>query len=446
VIISDTNPLKRTWPQNRLSDLVNHALVQNALSLSGVQIASYVVPLVTIPYLARVLGAAEWGLIAFTQSFGSFVTLVVEYGFSLSATREVSRYRNDREKLSSILAGVLGAKGLIAGASVAIAILVRSWIPIFREHPILLWAGMFWALSQAFSMMWFFQGLERMRIVATLDIAAKALATIAIFILVRNPDDSWLVLITQGCGFLLSFTIGLGLAYHKLPFRLPRWGSSCDALRMGWVMFLSRGSASLYAVGNAFILGLFVSPQLVGYYAGAEKISRAFLGLFAPISQTLYPRQSHLVLHDRVRAVQLARIGVIIMGAGGSTIGAAVCAFSPLIVRIILGNGFLPAVPVLQVLSLLVPVMAVTTALGVLWMLPLGLDRIFTPIILSAGLINTVLASVLALLYGAIGMAWAVVSAEIFILCSFSLVLYRLKLHPMSRLASSKVDMAQAGL
>jgi PST family polysaccharide transporter len=415
-----------------MSGLFRHTLVQNALSLYGVQIASYIVPLITIPYLARVLGVAGWGLVAFAQSFGSFIILAAEYGFALSATREVARHRNDRDKLTDVFAGVLGAKGLIAAGSLAVAVLIRSWIPVFREHPALLWAGMFWALSQAFNVMWFFQGFERLRLVAALDIAAKALATIAIFVFVRRSGDGWLVLVTQGCGSLLSFVVGLGLAYRELPFRLPTWASVSEALRMGWTMFLFRASVSLYSVGNAFILGLFVSPQLVGYFAGAERISRASLGLFTPITQTLYPRLSHLAQHDRDSAARLARVGVIVMGAGGTGLGALMFAFAPLLVQIILGKAFVPAVPILQVLSLLLPLIGMNTAVGAQWMLPLGLDRTFNTTILLAGLINLCLASVLASSYAGLGMACAVVGAETFIAGSFYLSLRRRKLHPMS--------------
>lgn len=395
------------------------------LSLYGAQVASYIVPLVTIPYLARVLGAVGWGLVAFAQALGSFVAFFAEYGFAFSATREVARHRKDRQKLTGILAGVLGAKGLLAAALFVVAVVFRSWIPIFREHPALLWAGMFWAFAQAFNMMWFFQGFERMQLAVALDISANFLATIGIFIVVRRPEDGWRVLAVQGCGFLLSFIVGLGLVHRDLSFRLPSWSSVWGSLRMGWSIFLFRSSLSLYTVGNAFILGLFVSPQVVGYYAGAERISKGFVGLFTPVSQTLYPRLSHLVQHDRDRAACLAKIGIIIMGVGGAAIGSLVFVFAPLLVRVILGRGFAPVVPALRVLSLLVPVISVNSALGIQRMLPLGLDRALSGITVLAGLVNVGLAAALARSYAALGMSWSVVSAEIFVTAGLYLVLRR---------------------
>jgi PST family polysaccharide transporter len=398
----------------------------------GVQIAGYVVPLITIPYLARVLGVAGWGLVAFAQAFGSYVALLGEYGFVLSGTREVARQSDNKERLTEILAGVLGAKGLLAAGSLVVAVLIQPWVPIFRDHPILLWAGMFWALSRAFSMVWFFQGLERMRLVASLEISGQALATAAIFVLVRRPEDGWRVLAIQGIGYFLSFGCGLVLAYLDLPFGLPSWGSAVEALKMGWTMFLFRGSVSLYTVGNAFILGLFVGPQYVGYYAGAEKISKAFLGLLNPVGQTLYPRLSRLVHSSKQQAAQLARVGLAVMGVGGITMGVAVFVFSPLLVQIILGRGFEAAIPVMRILCLLCPLIALSNVFGIQWMLPLGLDRQFNTIIVLAGLINFAAAVILAPRFAQIGMAWAVVIAETFVTSAIYILLRYRRLDPFS--------------
>jgi PST family polysaccharide transporter len=422
----------KVFSKPQLSGFLRHSLVQNALSLYGVQIASYVVPLVTIPYLARVLGASGWGLVAFAQAFGSWIALIGEYGFSLSATREVARHREDTQKLAKIFAGVLGAKVLMAAVSVVLALVARRFVPLFREHSDLLWAGMFWALAQVFGMMWYLQGLERMKLVAALDIAAKTVATLGVFVFVRKPDDAWLVLVLQGCGFWISAAVCLGLVYRRLPFRMPTVAAVREALQMGWSMFLFRASVSLYTTGNAFILGFFVSPQFVGYYAGAEKISRAFLGLLNPISQTLYPRLSHLVLRAQNRAAQLARISVSVMGAGGAAIGLGVFLMAPVLVHVILGRDFGPAVPVLRILSLLVPLVALANVFGIQWMLPLGLDRAFNKIILLAGLINISLALLLAPLYTDLGMAWAVVTAEAFVSAGMYLSLRSRNLNPLS--------------
>lgn len=411
-------------------------MVQNILALYGVQFASYLFPLLTIPYLARVLGPNEWGLVAFAQAFGQYLVLIVEYGFSLSATREVARFHDSVEKRSELLAGVLGAKVMLAFMALVLAVIASRWVPAFSEYPRMLWAGVFWALAMAFNLMWYFQGMERMRVVATLDVGAKALSLVGIVLLVRVPEDGWKVLALMGAASLLSAVVALILAYREVPVRLPNVSLSLDALRLGWTMFLFRSAVSLYTVGNTFILGLFVQPQIVGYYAGAEKISKAFLGLLGPITQAIYPRMSQIVRHSRKEAARLARIGIVAVGFGGVLIGLVVFAASPLLVRILLGEGFGPAVQVLRVLALLPPLIAISNVLGIQWMLPLGLDRPFNIIILGAGLINIVLAVILAPRYAHIGMAWAVVLSEVFATGSMYMFLRSRSIDPFTYMSA----------
>jgi PST family polysaccharide transporter len=400
--------------------------------------ASYVVPLITIPYLARVLGTTGWGLVAFTQGFGAYVAVVGEYGFMFSATREVAQNRGDRNKLANILAGVIAAKTLLAVASVLVAVSVEWVVPEFREHPALFWSGMLWAFGRTFSLTWFFQGLERLRLVSALEVAGQGLATVGIFIFVHSAHDADRVLSLQGAGYLLSFVGSVWLAYGEVAFRLPNWSLAMESLRMGWTMFLFRGSLSLYIAGNAFILGLFASPQTVAYYAGAERISRAFLGVLAPISQALFPRISYMVQNARERAARLARISLMVMGIGGAAMGVAAYVFAPLAVRILLGSQYSPAVPILRILALLPPLIALSNVLGIQWMLPLRLDRAFNSIIVTAGVINLGMATALAPRYAAHGMAWAVVCAEIFVTVGMCIFLRTRKLDPLQQSAKAQ--------
>lgn len=401
----------------QLKGLLRHGLFQNALFLYGVQLATYLFPLLTVPYLTRVLGPTAWGLVAFALAFGAYIDLLVEYGFIFSATREVSLHRDYRDRLADLLAGVLGAKALLALFAVIVSFLVQPWVPLLREYPALFYAGVFLALAQSFNMMWYYQGLERMRTVASLDILARALATAGIFVLVRTPEDGWKVLVIQGLASSLSVAIASGLAYREVPFHFPTLSLVWKALRMGWNVFIFGNAASLYTIGNTFFLGLLAPPQFVGYYAGAEKIVNAlFYGLLEPVNESLYPRLSTLFSRAQTEAARLARIGIALMSIIGVVMGILIFLLAPLLVRILLGEEFGPAVPVLRVLALVLPFGAVSYALHVQWMLPLRMDRPLTAVILGAGLLNLALTLVLAPRYFALGTAWAVVVSELILM------------------------------
>lgn len=408
------------WPQQlRPSRLLRHTLVQNTLSLYGVSLPNYLIPILLIPYLARVLGAAGWGLVAFAQAFGGYLGVAVEFGFFLSASRDVARYREDRDKLGEVLAGVLGARAILCAGSVVVAAAAGIWVPIFRQQSGLMAASMYWGAMQGFSMSWFFQGLERMRLVAALEIPAQLLGIVAIFVFVHRPEQAWLVLVLQGSAYALPVLIELALAYLEVPIRMPTWRSIRDALRMGTSMFVYRAALTAYTTGNVLILGLLVSPQLVGYYAAAEKIGRASYRSLNPISQALYPRIAYLVVHAREKAQRLARLGAIIVGTGGLLVGLLVFLSAPWLARIILGPGFGPAIPLLRIVALMPALIAFGQAYGTQWMLPLGLDRSFNFVMVLAGAINVGLAVIVVPRYADYGMAWTAVTTEALIALGF---------------------------
>jgi PST family polysaccharide transporter len=113
------------------------------------------------------------------------------------------------------------------------------------------------------------------------------------------------------------------------------------------------------------------------------------------------------------------------MSASGVLMGLSVFVLAPLLVRGLLGEEFGPTVQVLRVLSLMLPLAALSTALHVQWMLPLRLDRSFNVVILGAGVLNLVLALVLAPRYFQVGMAWAVVASELFVALGSIFILLR---------------------
>lgn len=406
-------------------------IVQNILYLYGLRIAGYIIPLVTFPYLARVMGTEAFGLLAFAQSFALWLALIVEYGFSLSATREVARHREDTTKVASIAAGVLGAKGLLLFFSLVIAGICWLVIPVFKENFGLMWWGWLSAVTQGLSPIWYFQGIELMRVPALLEICNRILVMLGIFILVDSPQDAWKVLALQACGNGIAIILSYYFMYKQVRFHFPTHSETRQAIISGFSMFFFQGAVSLYTTANAFILGLFAAPSYVAYYAGAERIAKAVLAMTGPITQALYPRLSYEMAKNHKNARRLAVYSMFVMGLSGGLMAVVLIIVAPLIVSLLLGQGYEPAVPVLRMLALLLPIIALSNVFGIQWMLPLGLDRIFNGIIVSAGLINLVLAVLFAPRFGPIGMAWAVIISELYVTLAMFVALSQRGLNPL---------------
>jgi PST family polysaccharide transporter len=395
--------------------LIDSGLARNAAALYSVQFVRKLLPLIIIPYLARTLGPAGWGVVAFMQALAEFVVLGIEFGFNLSATREIARQRTSREACGNIMAGVLGAQGFLALLGILGALAVSSLVPLLHDNPKLVAAGLFYAVAQGFMPLWFFQGLERMRLAATLEICGRVAGLSAVFVFVRSPQDTWIALAIQGVAPALTTCAGLWMAYRSIRCCMPSYSLVRDALVRGWPMFVFRSAESLYGVANVFILGLFTGPAEVGYFASAEKISRAVFGLLNPIRESFYPRLSNLAHRSPKSAAQLARIGVVVMVSGGLLFSLAVYFFAPVLISLLMGQAFEPAVTVLRILSVLPLILSVTHSVGLQWLLPLGKEAEVYRIILSGGALNLAFALVLAPRFAHVGMACAVVSAEVFV-------------------------------
>jgi polysaccharide transporter, PST family len=384
----------------------------NVLALSAVQACRKTLPLLTLPYLARVLGPDGWGLLTFFQSFAACVTVVIEFGFGLSGSRDVARSRHSPSELSEVVSGVFGAQALIAAVVLVAACLLAFWIAPLGAHPALAGAALLWAVAEGCCPFWYFVGIEKMSVIATLEIATKILATGGVFLYVRAPGDGARVLLLQAGASALSWAVARHLISRRHAIAPMSAALVRRSLKAGWPMFVIRGTESLYTVGNAFLLGMLAPAAAVGFFAGPEKISRALFGLFNPVRDVLYPRISSLSLSAPQKAVRLARAGTVATIVAGLLIGAGVFLTAPLLIRLALGPGFAEAVPVLRLLGMLPAILAVIQSVSLQWLLPQGRESTLTRITLIAGAAHLSLVFLWAPRYAHMGMAWAVLASQ----------------------------------
>jgi polysaccharide transporter, PST family len=413
--------------------LLHSRFIHNVIALYGVQGCTYALPLLTFPYLARVLGPSGWGVVVFAQAIGMVIASVVEYGFDISASRETSRQRHDRQRLSTLISGVLGAKSLLALVCIAGALFSRRFTHHIAPSLALFWASTIWGVCQGINMLWFFQGLERMRLAGTLEVGGKVLATLSIFLLVHKPDDGWKVMAAQCVGCVVAHGVTVVLAYREVGFRWPTPTSVWHALHMGGSMFLFRAVDALSGSIDRLVLGSVAPVAMLGEYAGAERITHVFQQGMWPVNQALYPKLTHQTQNDPARAMKTVRLSLFFLGGLGLVFGLAIFLGAPLLVRFALGPGFENSVSVLRVFAFWIPLVALSTVLIFQVLLPNHLDNQFNLATFTSALVSIAAAVLLAPSFGAVGIAWSAVIAQLYTLIAYSILASRAGLNPFAR-------------
>jgi polysaccharide transporter, PST family len=425
-------------PQSKFctKTILRSGLVHNVIALYGVQACTYALPLLTFPYLAHVLGPSGWGVVVFAQAIGDVIASVVEYGFDISASRETSRQRSDPKRLSALISGVLGAKVLLAMVCIAGAIFSRRFTHHVAPSLALFWASTIWGVCQGINMLWFFQGLERMRLASVLEIGGKVLATLSIFLLVHKPEDGWKVMGAQCVGCVVAHGVTVVLAYREVGFQWPTPSSVWNALRLGGSMFLFRAVQSLSGSVNRLLLGTVAPVAVLGEFAGAERITRVFQQGMWPVNQALYPKMTQQAQDNPGDAMRTVRLSLLFLGVLGLLFGLAIFFGASLLVNLVLGQAFQNSVPVLRVFALWIPLVAVSTVIIFQLLLPNQLDKQFNIVNFTAALVGIGAALLLAPRFSAIGIAWSAVIAQAYTLVAFSFVLARAGLNPFAPAAS----------
>lgn len=402
-------------------------LRNNIVSLFALQGANYLLPLVTIPYLVRVLGPANYGRIAFAQAFVQYFVVLTDYGFNLSATRALAMVRGDREATSRLFCAVTAVKLALMVAGFAFMLVVVGLFPVrFQDWKLYILVYLAVVGSVLFPV-WFFQGLERMRLMAVLSIISRLVTTVAIFILVRNRDDYHLAAVLQAGGLLLAGVASWILLPRlaNIVVRLPTRRELKSTVVDGWHIFLSTAAISLYTTSNIFILGLLTSPVIVGYFSGADKLIKAVQGLVSPVTQAVYPHIAALRARSREAALGFVRRLLRVQGGMTLVMSLLLFALSGPIVRLVLGDQFQPAVRLVEWMALLPFVIGLSNIFGIQVMLIFDMKKTFSRILLGSGLLNIAMIIPLATWLGGEGAAISVLITEIAVTAAMALALVR---------------------
>lgn len=399
-------------------------LLSNTSSLVALQGVNYLLPLLTLPYLVRVLGPEHFGLLAFATALITYFVLLTDYGFNLSATRQISLHRDDKDKVIEIFSSVMMIKAFLMVISFCLMVLLVFGIDQFRGNWQIYLTTFGIVIGQVLFPAWLFQGLERMKYITYYNILAKALFTGCIFIFVKNQSDYLLVPVFTSLGFIVAglFSLYFIRKEFNVSFQFQAFDVLNFQLAEGWHVFLSSLAISLYTISATVILGLFASSTVVGYFAAADRIVQAVKGIYSPVSQAIYPLASKKFHENRSEGLAFIKQLTKFVGLGMLALSVILFLFSDAIVVLILGEQYRSSIILLRIMAFLPFIIALSNIFGIQVMLNLGYKQAFSAIAVAAAVLGLSLNLVLVPVYKSVGTAAALLLVEVFV--TFSMFFY----------------------
>lgn len=398
-----------------------HALrgrtARNAAWLLVVHGTSLVFPLATVPHLTRTLGPEGFGLGVYLLSFAGVVGVFLDYGFNVTAVRDVAVASASTAALRVKVSGVFWAKIILLGLAVLASAGIILAVPRLRQYDELAAVAILGVAGTSFSPVWIYQGLQEAKAIAGVVTLARIGQVGGIFVFVRGSEDTstWLSLVA-GFNVIVAVILWVRLAGSmRLAPGRPNWRRAVMEIRGGTGVFVSQALIASYTVFNTFLVGSILDLRAAGLYAAAERLVRTAAGLLGPVNQALAPTSSQLAVADARLALQRARRSLRAVTAVGAIASAAVALAGPYLITVVFGSEFLAAA---DMIWLLAPIPTLVAASGVLsWQFIIAFQRDASLgwSYAGAALVNVCAALILVPRFGAVGMAVAVVLAESYV-------------------------------
>lgn len=390
-------------------------ILSNSFWLSVVHFSGYVIPLLEVPILARALGAESYGKVILALSFALVMSVFVEFGFNISASRDISR--SARGVFKQIVGEVLLSKVVISVLVVSVSVPMALWFGLDSQ---LFIPAFIYFLAFAFSPFWFFQGTENVVVPSLLSLGGRLIGLLLIFLCVSDASDYVLALSLLALAGFTNTAITLVWAIILAGGIEVTIKGAWERTKQGWHAFMYRGAGDIMGSVSPLILGSTAGSQSVGHFVPAEKVIRAASGLQQPILIACFPYFSRSGLNSIRRAWYL----VLFVFVLSTLLSVFMWCAAPYIVRLMLGDGFDKTVDLIRMLSFTIPFRMLNQSIAMTILLPNKQDTFVGYSALLAVIFTCLLGYFLSTLYGATGMALAIIFTDLIlsiILISWSL-------------------------
>ena len=278
-----------------------YIVIKNIAMLYLFSIASIVFPLLTLPYLTRVLSVDCYGIITYVKSCLTYFTIFLEFGFLLSATKDIVNADNDTAIMSQIVGTVMLAKLLLCFIAVLITFSLFEVLPILRDNKLFTLLSLSAVAINAFIPDYLFRGINAMNVITYRFILCKSISVLLTFVFVKNDSGLFMLPILDLATSILALILSIVCMYKQgikilwVPFRyvILKLKESC-------LYFISNFATTAFGALCTILIGVYLDIKFVAYWSLSMMLVSAAQALFAPIMNGVYPymistRDLHLI-------------------------------------------------------------------------------------------------------------------------------------------------------
>jgi O-antigen/teichoic acid export membrane protein len=390
----------------------------NVASLFSVQIANFLLPLLTVPYVVRIIGPDKLGLLNFSQAYVAYFSLLINYGFDMAAVRSIAANRTDKEATNRIFSQVMAGKTLLWVLSTVVFSAVSLSNPEFKDHFFLHVCTYLVCIGTVLSPFWLYQAMEDLGRVAIFNLAVKLIFSLSVLLLIRKADDYIYQNLAISVSQILISIVALYVAIRRfdLKFTWPTGPELRNRFREDRTLFLSSVMITLYASSNVFFLGLISLPYNVGIYSAGtrlESMAESFVGL--ALNQAFFPIVAQAFGQGREQGLRMVRTTFFPLFILMAVVSVGLWVVAPLFIKLLYGAKFQEAVTILRIVCVLPLVIGLSNLLGLHTMLNLRMDRAFFTVTAVGSVIGLGLNMLLIHRFAHVGAAYALVGTEVII-------------------------------
>lgn len=388
-------------------------LTKNVLYSLLLTFARFFFPLVTYPYISRVLGPDKVGILNFSENYSNYFVFIAALGIPLYGVREIAKIKNDAPSLNKAFSEIAIIHFFSSIVCLGFFLLTILYIPRLNsqfEINLLFGANI---VINFFSFEWYLIGIEKFKIIALRSIATKFLPIALMFVLVKTQDDYIIYQSLNTLAFALNAITNIIILrkYIRLDWKGVQLGKHISPLL---TVFFSSAFITFYSMTDSLVLGFVSGFTAVGFYATAIKLNKIISLIIASVGNVLVPRISHLHAVgalDQIQSVISKSLRFTIFLTVPLTTGLFL--LSKELITILAGQGFEASVAASQILSPIIVLMGLSNVFGIQVLLPFSKEKYLLVVFLSGTVLSIALAIPLTQFYGHLGAAITTLATEL---------------------------------